>query len=215
MNLKEFLLTADVDHNIALHQARDHTTIDPVFITSNTLTVYVVQAGLYTVFSDVAADASSPVRGICMALMDRLRGQSEFNLSSTLPLGQANIAMLNVLIAALPDHAAAITGLRDTLIPLSSKANYPFTNVTLHDVLIARDSCPAKSVTASGGYVTITTTADCPLHNPRLMALNPRTGRTDILGNVRISSAGVYEFKIPTHYLQHTNYTIDDAYGVI
>jgi hypothetical protein len=215
MTLAEFLVTADADHETALSQARAYTVTQPVFITSNTMTVYVVQAGLYDVFTDTANDEASPVRGICLALMDRLRGQSEFNLSELLPLGQANLQMLEALRLGLPQHAAKIAALRDYLASLSNQQVQPFANVTLHDVLIARDACPRKAVTATGQWLTVTTTADCELHNPRIYGTNPRTQRTEILGNIRIQSAGVYEFKMPTHYLQHTGLCIDDAYGVI
>ena len=212
---KEFLLTADANHEIAAQQARDYTVLEPVFITSNTLTVYVVGAGLYDVFTDVAADSSSPVRGICLALMDRLRGNSEFNLSSALPLGQANIAMLDNLIAALPAHADAITSLKNTLLSISNKAVNPFTNTTLHDVLIIRNTCPVAVVAVAGGYILFTTSADTPRHSARIMATNPRTGNQTILGNVSVSTAGTYEFKVPTHYLGFADFAIDDAYGVI
>jgi len=215
MTLAEFLSTASPDNETALSQARAYTVTQPVFITSNTMTVYVVQAGLYDVFTDTANDETSPVRGICLALMDRLRGQSEFNLSASLPLGQANLQMLEALRLGLPQRAEKIAALRDTLVSVSSQQVQPFANVTLHDVLIARDACPRKGVTATGQWLTVTTTADCEPHSPRIYGTNPRTQRTEILGNIRIQNAGVYEFKMPTHYLQHTDLCIDDAYGVI
>ena len=215
MTLQEFLLTADADHNIALQQARDYTENQPVFITSNTMTVYVLQAGLYDVFSDEAASVDSPVRGICMALMDRLRGQSEFNLSTSLPLGQANIAMLDILITALPQHEPAISNLKATLLAVSNKSVNPFVNVTLHDVLIARDACPTKSVTAQGGFVTITTTSACEKHNPRLMALNPRTNKWQRVNSFYdVSATGVYDAAVPAQF-NGWQLDVDDAYGVM
>ncbi|MBU2113727.1 MAG: hypothetical protein KKE94_08120 [Gammaproteobacteria bacterium] len=215
MTLEEFLLTADADHVVALQQARDYAEIQPIFITSNTLTVYVLQAELYDVFADAAADSASPVRGICMALMDRLRGQSEFNLSPSLPLGQANIQMLDILISALPDKSAALTQLKDTLLAASNKTVYPLAGTTLHDVLILRDSCPTVSVTAQGGYVAITTTADCETHNPRLMALNPRTGKWQRVNNViGVGLAGTYDVAVPQQFAGW-QLAVDNAYGVI
>lgn len=215
MTLQEFLLTADADHAVALQQARDYTEIQPIFITSNTLTVYVLQAGLYDVFADVATDSASPVRGICMALMDRLRGQSEFNLSPSLPLGQANIQMLDILISALPDKSSALTQLKDTLLAASNKTVYPLAGTTLHDVLILRDSCPTVSVTAQSGYVTITTTADCETHNPRLMSLNPRTDKWQRINNfMLVGPAGTYDVAVPQQFAGW-QLAVDNAYGVI
>lgn len=215
MTLQEFLLTADSDNAIALQQARDYTTTQPVFITSNTMTVYVLMAGLYDVFSDAANDTTSPVRGICMALMDRLRGESEFNLSADLPLGQANIAMLDTLIAAMPDKEPAISNLKATLMVVSNKQVNPFANTTLHDVLIIRKACPTVSVAADGGYITVTTISDCDTYSARLFGLNPRTNKETVLGRVTINQAGIYEFKLPTHYLNFAEFKIDNPYGVI
>lgn len=215
MTLKEFLLTADADHSIALQQARDHTETQPVFITSNTMTVYVLQAGLYDVFSDEANDVASPVRGICMALMDRLRGQSEFNLSASLPLGQANIAMLDILIAALPQHEPAISNLKATLLAVSNKTVNPFANSTLHDVLILRDACSAVSLSAASGYVIINTSADCERHNPRLMALNPRTAKWQRINSFAgVELAGIYDAAVPPQF-SGWQLAVDDAYGVL
>lgn len=215
MTLKEFLLTADADHNIALQQARDYAETHPVFITSNTMTVYVLQAGLYDVFSDEANNIDSPVRGICMALMDRLRGQSEFNLSASLPLGQANIAMLDILIAALPQHEPSISDLKSTLLAVSNKPVNHFANVTLHDVLISRDACPTKPITAQGGFVTITTTAPCEKHNPRLMALNPRTNKWQRINSFYdVVGAATYDAAVPQQF-NGWQLAVDNAYGVL
>lgn len=215
MTLEEFLLTADADHGVALQQARDYAEIQPIFITSNTLTVYVLQAGLYDVFADVAADTSSPVRGICMALMDRLRGQSEFNLSPSLPLGQANIQMLDILISALPDKSAALTQLKNTLLAASNKTVYPLVGTTLHDVLIIRNACPSVPVVTVGVYAVITTTVDCPKHNPRLLALNPRTGVWQPINNFTgVEVAGAYDAIVPAQF-SGWQLAVDDAYGVI
>jgi len=215
MTLQEFLATASPYPNQALAEAKAYEVIEPVFITSNTLTVYVVQAGLYDVFSDVANNPESPVRGICMALMDRLRGQSEFNLSQSLPLGQANLTMLNTLIQALPQHSAAISNLRDTLLSVSNRTVRPFANTTLHDVLVIRNTCPTKPVTHSGGWVTITTTADCEAYRPQLHALNSRTGQWQRVNNFGlVSAAGVYDCRVPPEWVG-AELAVDDPYGVI
>ena len=215
MQLNEFLSTASPDNEAALSQARAYTVTQPVFITSNTMTVYVVQAGLYDVFTDTANDETSPVRGICLALMDRLRGQSEFNLSASLPLGQANLQMLEALRLGLPQHAAKIAALRDTLVSVSGQSVQPFANVTLHDVLIARDACPRKAVSVSQGFAVINTSADCPMHSPRLLALNPRTGSWQRINSFyNVSNAGAYEAQIPREWLG-AQLAVDDAYGVM
>ena len=77
----------------------------------------------------------------------------------------------------------------------------PFERITLHDVLLTRGTCPTIAVTQSGGYVVITTTADTEPHNPRLLALNPRTGKTQPVNNFRsVMLAGKYEARVPVEF---------------
>ena len=215
MTLAEYLSTASPDNETSLSDVLAHTVTQPVFITSNTMTVYVVQAGLYDVFTDTANDETSPVRGICLALMDRLRGQSEFNLSASLPLGQANLQMLEALRLGLPQHAEKIAALRDKLVSVSGQSVQPFASATLHDVLIARDACARKAVSVSQGFAVINTSADCLTHNPRLFALNPRTGLWQRINSFyNVSTAGAYEAQIPREWLG-AQLAVDDAYGVM
>lgn len=212
----EFLQTADADHNIALEQLRQYSVQVPQFITSNSLTVYVVKHGLYDVFSDLANNSDSPVRGICMALMDRLKGQSEFNLSEHLPLGQANLQMLNTLILALPEHSENISNLRDLLVGISNQTQFPYANATLHDVLVDRGVCPLVQITTVNGvWAMIETSEDCPVHNPRVFVMNPRLQQLQQIGNFRnVGYSGKYEMRVPNEWVG-ADLLVDDAYGVI
>jgi len=91
----------------------------------------------------------------------------------------------------------------------------PFERVTLHEVLLARDACPTIAVTQSDGYVVITTTADTESHNPRLLAMNPRTGALVRIESFRgVSTAGTYDAKVPPEW-RTADLFVDDAYGVI
>jgi len=91
----------------------------------------------------------------------------------------------------------------------------PFARITLHDVLLTRGTCPTVAVTQSGGYVVITTTADTEFHNPRLLALNPRTGALVRIESFRgVSSAGAYDARVPSEW-RTADLFVDDAYGVI
>lgn len=91
----------------------------------------------------------------------------------------------------------------------------PFPNTTLYDVLIGRNVCPVASVNQVGGYLTFTTSEETEQHYARVWGVNPRTQRQTVLGNIRIDTAGVYEFKLPTHYLDFTDFAVDNPYGVI
>ena len=115
----------------------------------------------------------------------------------------------------MPQHAAKIAALRDTLVSVSGQSVQPLANVTLHDVLIARDVCPRKAVSVSQGFAVINTSTDCPMHNPRLLALNPRTGLWQRVNSFyNVSTAGAYEAQIPREWLG-AKLAVDDAYGVI
>ena len=91
----------------------------------------------------------------------------------------------------------------------------PFSRITLHDVLLTRGACPTVAVTQSGGYAVITTTAETELHNPRLLAVNPRTGALVRIESFRgVSSAGIYDSRVPSEW-RNAELFVDDAYGVV
>ena len=91
----------------------------------------------------------------------------------------------------------------------------PFSRITLHDVLLTRGACPTVAVTQSGGYVVITTTDDTELHNPRLLAMNPRTGSLVRIESFRgVEGAGKYDARVPREW-GGTELFVDNAYGAI
>jgi len=91
----------------------------------------------------------------------------------------------------------------------------PFSRITLHDVLLTRGTCPTVAVTQSGGYAVITTSAETETHNPRLLALNPRTGEIVRIESFRgVSAAGIYDAKVPAEW-RNADVFVDDAYGVV
>jgi len=91
----------------------------------------------------------------------------------------------------------------------------PFSRINLHSVMVTRGVCPTIAVTQSGGYVVITTTAETDRHDPRLLALNPRTGkllRIDVFHGV--SSLGTYDARVPSEW-RSADLFVDDVYGAI
>jgi len=91
----------------------------------------------------------------------------------------------------------------------------PFERITLHDVLLTRGTCPTVAVTQSGGYVVIITTADTEMHNPRLLAMNPRTGALVRIESFRgVYSAGIYDARVPPEW-GGAELFVDNAYGAI
>jgi len=216
MTLKEFLATANEDHAIALTEAQAYTVQVPKLYTANVMTLLLVGAGVYGLLSDTAQDTNSPVRDICMALMDRLRSEGEFNLAPSESMGQANIAMLDGLIAGLPDYAAQFNGLKAQLVAGAEEdARYPFTGTTFYTVVTARGVCPTVVVTFNEqGFVLVTATNNCPEHSPAIHGMNPRTNRSERVGFLRnVSAAGIYECRI-AHEHRGWVLSLDNPYGV-
>jgi len=215
MTLKEFLATANEDHAIALTEAQAYTVQVPKLYTANVMTLLLVGAGVYGLLSDTAQDTNSPVRDICMALMDRLRSEGEFNLAPSESMGQANIAMLDGLIAGLPDYDAQFNGLKTQLLAGAEEAQYPFANTTLYDVLKARSTVPTVLATPNEqGFVLVTSTAVCPEHSPVVTGMNPRTNRSERVGFLRgVSAVGTYECRI-AHEHRSWVLSLDNPYGV-
>ena len=91
----------------------------------------------------------------------------------------------------------------------------PFERINLHSVMVTRGACPTVAVTQSGGYVVITTTAETELHNPRLLALNPRTGELVRIESFNsVAAAGTYDTRVPSEW-RNDELFVDDVYGVI
>ena len=215
MNLQEFLATASTDDDVALTEAQAFEISEPRLYTADTMTMLLVGAGVYGLLTDTAVSVDHPVRDICLALMDRLRSEGEFNLSPLHPKGQANGAMLDALIAGLPDYSAELTGLKNQLLAGAVRTRYPFANNTLYDVLTLRDAVPGVSVEPNGqGFVLATSQATSPLHSPTIWGTNSRTNKIERVGVLRaVSEPGIYECRIG-HEHRAWPLTLDNPYGV-
>lgn len=216
MNLKEFLETANVDDELALQEAHAYVQSSPNLYTANVLTAMLVGAGVYGALSNSASTPDHPVRDICMAVMDRLRSEGQFNFSQNHPIGVGNTQMLDALIAGLPAHATALTDLKTQLLAGAEVVNYPFAGVTLYDVLTARDAVPTVPVALDAqGYVIVSTTAACPVHSPKILGFNPRIQQWQTVGRLSgVSALGLYECRID-HPHRPWSLKVEDAYGVV
>ena len=215
MTLQDFLATANADHATALTEAHAFELSQGKMITSDVITMLLVQYGLYDVFSDIAETNGHPARGICMAFMDRVRTNSVFNFQPDSQKGAANLAMVDLLSSLLPDHNGALMALKYAAIDEAGDTVKPFANVTLHEILKERDVMPTASVVINGRHAVITTLADCPKHNPRLMAQSPNTGLWSRVNSFSgVSVAGAYECVIPPE-VYGLPLAADDPYGVM
>lgn len=216
MTLSEFLATASADHAQALAEARAFTVNAGQLIPATTINQLFAQLDLTGVIADVADDATHPARHKLKSVLLSVQGNHDFNFITGTTAGDGNLLMLDWLIAGpMQAYAAQLTQFKTTVSALANRVSYPFANVTLHDVLIIRNACPTKPVTQSGGWVTITTTADCEAHRPQLHALNSRTGQWRRVNNFGVVSvAGVYDCRVPPEWVG-AQLAVDDAYGVI
>jgi len=137
--LKDFLATADADSGVALAEAQAYESSQGSMISSDVMTMLLVSVGMYGYFRDCSVNSEHPARDICLALMDRMRTQSDFNFMPNHPKGAANNGMIELLIDVLmTEKAAQLTALRDNLRAEAGFTTYPFDRTTLSNVLTIR-----------------------------------------------------------------------------
>jgi len=207
--LTEFLATADTDNTVALGQARSFSEqvlkpLDERMMNERTVMGLIgMQSGETFMQSlEAAPDNMLPTR------VKAWFKPSEAGIDVATP---SSIGIIDTMAGA-----GAITEAEAGVLKgYAYNTMTPFERVTLHDVLITRGTCPTVAVTQSGGYVVITTTADTEPHNPRLLALNPRTGALVRVESFRgVASAGTYDAKVPSEW-RTADLFADNAYGVV
>jgi hypothetical protein len=200
MNLNEFLKTADADDALALIEARNHIEYRANLLSSNVMSMILVDAELYDAFK---ADDREPVH----AFMDRVLTTSEFNFYEPSLEGAANFALLDDLVG---DPA-----LRTTLTEYGREASSPFANATLYDVKRERGTLSEVVVNAVGGFAVINVTTVVERHNPIIEAVNSRTGKRErVAAFSNVSTAGKYDARIGAEWRKGDLFVLD-AYGVI
>ena len=207
--LKEFLSTADADSGVALAAARAFSEqvlkpIDDRMMNERTVMGLIgMESGEAFMQSlEAAPDNMIPAR-----------------VKTWFKPSEAGIDVATPSAIVLIDNMASAGAITEAEAGVLKGYAYdtvtPFERVTLHDALLTRGTCPTVAVTQSGGYAVIITTADTELHNPRLLALNPRTGALVRIESFRgVSGAGTYDAKVPSEW-RNADLFVDDAYGVV
>jgi len=207
--LTEFLATADTDDTVALGQARAFSEqvlkpIDERMMNERTVMGLIgMQSGETFMQSlEAAPDSLLPAR-----------------VKAWFKPSEAGIDVATPSAAGLIDTMAGAGAITEAEAALLKGYAYdtvtPFSRITLHDVLLTRGKCPTVAVTQSGGYVVITTTSESDMHNPRLLAMNPRTGALVRIESFRgVSSAGNYDARVPSEW-RNADLFVDNVYGVI
>lgn len=220
MTLNEFLSTASADHEQAVVESNDYQPIPFLWRIEGPVRKTQVETGL------IINGTEARLRGI---VADETGAYSETQKSIATKIIRAieklyypefyiNLADPEVAQLFSAAHSLALLNLDEVSRITEAAMHYPQRSwgvVTLHDVLIIRNVCPTKPVTQSGGWVTITTNADCEAHRPQLHALNSRTGLWQRVNNFGVVSAtGVYDCRVPPEWIG-AELAVDDPYEVI
>ena len=207
--LTEFLSTADTDSAVALTQARKFSeqVLKPLegrMLNERTVLGLIGMAAGETFMQSLEAAPDSMIPARVKVWFK----PSEAGIDIGSPTAVQLVDSMAKAGAITASNAGLLKGYAyDTVTP--------FERATLHDVLLTRGTCPTVPVTQSGGYVVITTTAETELHNPRLLALNPRTSALVRIESFRgVSSAGAYDARVPSEW-RTAGLFVDDAYGVV
>lgn len=199
MQLSDFLLTASADHAQAVIEANNFTQNEGHLLPATTVNGILANLDLTGHVEDIAKDVDHPFRHKMSSLLLSIGGNHEFNFIVGKTVGDAQIATLNQIITGIPELAVKLTAFRDTVLFLANKQVRPLLGTTLHDVLITRGICPTRPLAQANGYAILTTVAVCPMHNPRILMLNPRTGTYQRIANfMGVGKAGVYDAQLPS-----------------
>jgi len=207
--LTEFLATADTDNAVALTQARKFSeqVLKPLegrMLNERTVLGLIGMAAGETFMQSLEAAPDSMIPARVKVWFK----PSEAGIDIGSPTAVQLVDSMAKAGAITASNAGLLKGYAyDTVTP--------FERITLHNVLLTRGTCPTVAVTQSGGYVVITTTADTEIHNPRLLAMNPRTGALVRIESFRgVSTAGTYDAKVPPEW-RGASLFVDNAYGDI
>jgi len=207
--LTEFLSTADADSTIALGQARAFSEqvlkpLDERMMNERTVMGLIGMESGETFMQSLEAAPDNMIPARVKAWFK----PSEAGIDVATP---SAVQLINTMAGAgaiTVDEAGVLKGYAYNTVT-------PFKRITLHDVLLTRGACPTVAVIQSGGYVVITTAADIEMHNPRLLALNPRTGSLVRIESFRlVASAGTYDARVPAEW-RTADLFVDNAYGAL
>ena len=221
MTLATFLATADLDDQVALIEAQSHTVTSYRKIGGNEARQFFSMFGAIrpleaavsnTSIVQVLAGVDTTIGELAQVVIETMQSStSKFATDPNEEDGALNRSASALLVTAGVFAQATV----DAFFSSSEVIATPFSKITLHSVKIARDAVTLKPVTQVNGYVTIETNAGSEMHNPRLMALNPRTGLRQRINNFAgVSWVGKYDAVVPTQW-RNAELFVDDVYGVI
>ncbi|WGH49877.1 hypothetical protein [Alishewanella phage vB_AspM_Slickus01] len=219
MTLAKFLENASQNDQEAYEAARDYQPLPYLWRIEGAVRKTQVETGMLIndtrdrLAAMIVDEVSSPLqKSLAKKVLGAVNNlyQAEFYIN----LADPEVAML-----FSSAHSLGVLN-ADEVSRITEAAMYypekPFPNVTLHDVMVIRGTCPVVPLTSDDGWAVITTTVDAPeAHRPQLSYLNPRTGKIERATNFPlVTVAGTYECQVPRHVFGNDLY-VDNAYGVL
>ena len=222
ISLKDFLETADQDNQVALQQARDYTANQGKLIAATTVNSVLAELNMTGIVKDIANDPTHVARHKMASVILGIQGGEPFNFIQGTSRGDGVIAMLDWLADNVEaEHQPKIVMFKNVLVGMANGVVQPFANVTLHDVLIARNQCETSdNVQIVGRQAVIELAGEFEPHKPRLLAKNPATGQWQRINNFANADnspcavAGVYACIIPAQF-SGWSLKADDPYGAV
>lgn len=216
MNLETFLASANADPELALAEARLYSEPKGNMIEATTVNGLLSDLKLTGLIEDISNSPDHLARPVMKSILLGLKGNHPFNFIVGTAAGDRAINTINwVISTGLPEHGVVISQFKDLMMYLANGANFPFAEISLHAVLIARGICPVlEDCTPIAGYFVIDNLAACPRHSPNLWGKNSRTLRWNSIGRFpMVEGTGRYELPKPAG--DYSAYRIDNAYGDI
>lgn len=216
MQYEDFLKTLEnLSHEEAVVASNAFSITTGHLLEASSVNGVLTDLDLIDVVKDISEDKEHPARKKMLGVYTALLGNHPFNFILSSFTGQRAIDQLDWLIKALPEHAERLRQFKDIMIWRANSVSHPFQGKTLHDVLLGRGMCPVSPATAINGWVTITTTKDCPEHNPRVLVLNPASGQLQWINNIKsVTTADTYAARVPREWLGNELF-VDNPYGAL
>lgn len=192
-----------------LAEAQAHTVTTGKLIHRDTMNSLLASAGLYVAFKNMALDSNNPFQDLIAAFLD----SEEYNFKRGAPTstGERQIAALDTMIAAGGDLGAALAALRPVILGIANPVSNPFASATEHDFAKAKGLMTYAQVIPQGGWLKVTTSADCEAHRPQIYA-EIQGIKQRIAGFNEVSKSGDYLAQVPAQY---TTLFVDNHYGVV
>ena len=193
-----------------LAEAKAYETVQGRMISRHIIIATLVQAGILKTLQRMADDDENPFQDAMTGLFDP--GLYDYNFQFDHPIGQANLGLLDAMIASdIGGLGADLTAVRSQFVALANPMVKPFENVTLHAFLTAKGTCPRKEVTPQGGWLTITLSQDVERHAP-VVWQQVGSHFVRVTQFPAVEAAGEYIAKVSQGF---STLYVDDAYGVI